>query len=204
MRLIHLLSFALISGCSLLKELKREIVITSQPAEAEVSYLAGTGEFKTLGKTPLTIDASLIKKWQDTHQEYAVVKVSKSGYVMENLFIDLKGRYKISYAADLKTIDVWNNKEMEISSTAANKLAVKVQQINQQIFSKNFPKALSSAEVLIEQFPKAHVFLDMKGSILLLMGKKSEALASYQKSLSLNPDNTDAKKMLQRITGDQQ
>lgn len=187
-----------------MKAMKREITVDSNPKEAEVSYLAPSGEFKLIGKTPLTIDDSIVKSWFEAKQEYAVLRVAKSGFVIENLFIDLNGRYKVAYTADLKAIDVWNNKEMEISSNAANRLAVKVQQINHQIFNKNFQEALSNSEVLIEQFPKAHVFYDMKGSILFLMGNKNEAMASYQKSLSLNPDNNEARKMIQRVNGDRQ
>lgn len=191
-------------GCSLTREMQREVVVTSQPSGADVSYLSASGQFKVIGKTPYTLEKSLIKEWSEQKKEYAVIKVSKSGHVVENLFIDLNGRYKISYNADLKAIDVWNNKEMEISSTIANKLATKVQQINQQVFNKNFDNALKNTEVLIDQYPKAHVFYDIKGSILFLMGNKNEAVVSYQKSLSLNPDNNEAKRMLEKVSGERQ
>lgn len=199
-----LLLLTLFMSCSFSREMKREITVDSEPKQAEVSYLSASGQFKVLGKTPLTIEPALIKEWIEAKQEYAVIKVTKSGFAVENLFIDLNGRYKVAYIADLKAIDIWNNKEMEISSNAANKLAVKVQHINQQVFTKNFDSALKNTEVLIDQFPKAHVFYDIKGSILFLQGKRSEALASYQKSLSLNPDNNEAKKMLEKVTGDKQ
>lgn len=204
MRSLMFLTIFFLSSCSLTREMKREISIDSQPKNAEVSYLSNSGQFNVIGNTPIKLEDTLIKEWIDSNQEYAVVRVSMSGYIMENLFIDLNSRYKLSYNADLKPIDIWNNKEMEISSNAANKLAVKVQHINQQVFNKNFANALKQTEVLIDQFPKAHVFYDIKGSILFLQGKRSEALASYQKSLSLNPDNSEAKKMLERVTGDRQ
>lgn len=202
MRALVLVSILTLTSCSMMKSLRREITIDSTPSEAEVSYLASSGEFRVIGKTPLTIEDSVVKEWQDSKQDYAIVRVAKSGYVMENLFIDLNGRYKLSFSAQLKALDVWNNKETENSSNAANKVALKVQHINHQIFTKSFQEALTNTENLIEQFPKAHVFYDMKGSILLLMGRKNEALASYQKSLSLNPDNNEAKKMLQRVNGE--
>lgn len=204
MRFFSYLIFFLMLGCSLTREMQREVVVTSQPSGADVSYLSASGQFKVIGKTPYTLEKSLIKEWSEQKKEYAVIKVSKSGHVVENLFIDLNGRYKISYNADLKAIDVWNNKEMEISSTIANKLATKVQQINQQVFNKNFDNALKNTEVLIDQYPKAHVFYDIKGSILFLMGNKNEAVVSYQKSLSLNPDNNEAKRMLEKVSGERQ
>lgn len=204
MRIFSLLLILLLTfSCSNMGAMKREIVIDATPKDAEVSYLSSSGQFKSLGKTPLTIENEMIKEWQK-EKEYAVIKVSKSGYVMENLFIDLNSRYKINYVADLRAVDVWNNKEREISSANANALAKKVQKINQQVFSKNLEAALSSTEHLIEQYPKAHVFYDIKGSILFLMGKKAESIGSYEKSLSINPDNNEAKQMLEKVRGIQQ
>ena len=196
--LFFLLILFLNYSCSQMRAMKREIVVDSNPKEAEVSYLTQAGQFKVLGKTPLTIEDDLIKEWQKDN-EYVVIKVSKSGHVVENLFIDLNNSYKINYLAELHAIDVWNNKEMELSSTNANALAIKVQKINQQVFNKNLDSALASTEHLIEQYPKAHVFYDIKGSIMFLMGRKEESIVSYQKSLSLNPDNNDATMMLEKV-----
>lgn len=185
-------------SCSNMGAPKREITVDATPKDAEVSVLATSGQFKVLGTTPLKIDNQTIKEWQKDN-EYAVIRVSKSGYVVENLFIDLNTRTKINYVANLRAVDVWNQKEKEISSANANALAKKVQKINQQVFGKNLDAALSSTEHLIEQYPKAHVFYDIKGSILFLMGKKAESIGSYEKSLSLNPDNNEAKMMLEKV-----
>jgi tetratricopeptide (TPR) repeat protein len=205
MRNLFLLSLVVTTAsCSFSKQMNREVVIDSSPKGADVSYLSPSGQFKVIGQTPLTVEPAIIKEWLNSKSEYAVIKVSKSGYVVENLFIDLNGRYKLAYNADLKQVDAWNNKEMEVSSNLANKLAQKVQQINQQVFNKNFDSALKDTELLIDQYPKAHVFYDIKGSILFLKGQRAEAINSYQKSLSLNPDNNEAKKMLEKVKGERQ
>ena len=199
--MVKVLIFLLIisSGCSVFKVSKAKFQIDSNPKEAEVSYLLPSGEFKSLGKTPLDIDEKQIQEWKKGKADFLILRVAKSGHANENLFIDLRNHYSINYMARLKPIDVWNNKEAELSSTAANKLAEKIQGINQQIFGKNLEGALKNAESLIEQFPKAHVFYDIKGSILYLMGKRQEAVASYEKSLSINPDNNEAKKIIDAV-----
>ena len=195
--------FFLFSSCSFLSnKTGREINVESFPSEAEVSYFSPvTKQFKPLGKTPLKINETQIKDWLKGHNDFVVLRVSRSGYVVESLFVDLRNRYKVNYNAELWAIDLWNEKEMEVSSNAANKLAIKIQRINQQVFSKNLDGALNDAEKLIDQFPKANVFYDIKGSILMLLGRKSEALASYQKSILLNPDNNESKQMINRIEG---
>jgi tetratricopeptide (TPR) repeat protein len=199
MRFVYLLLLLILNlSCSQMNAVKREIVIDSSVKEAEVSFLTSTGQFKVLGMTPITIEHAVINEWQKDN-EYVVIKVSKSGYIVENLFIDLSTRHKVNYFAKLNAIDMWNNKNKEISSTSANALAIKVQKINQQVFNKNLDSALASTENLIEQFPKAHVFYDIKGSILFLMGRKDESIGSYEKSLSLNPENNEAKQMLEKV-----
>lgn len=203
MRVFFIFIF-LFTSCSFMKEMKREVKINSQPLNAEVRYLTKSGEFKSVGQTPLVIEDAVIREWLDSHQEYVVIQVSKSGHAVENLIIDLSDRYKLDFTAQLKPIDVWNNKEMEMSSHTANKLAVNIQYINQQVFKKNFAEAMRSTEVMIDQYPKAHVFYDIKGSIFFLMGKRNEAQTSYQKSLSLNPDNNEAKQMLVQMKGEKQ
>jgi tetratricopeptide (TPR) repeat protein len=188
-------------GCSLTREMKKKIKISSSPTEAEVSILMPSGDYEILGTTPYVLSSEQIKK-SLPNQEIGILKISKSGFVSESLFLELGNNYSVSYRADLKSVDIWNNKEMEVSSVAANKLAVRIQSINQQVFSKRFNEALLETSKLIEQYPKAHVFYDMKGSILYLMGKKDEAINSYQKSLALNPDNNEAKLMLQKVSGE--
>jgi tetratricopeptide (TPR) repeat protein len=182
--------------------MKRQLTVESTPVGAEIFVLLPSGQYEKLGETPFIIEEATIKEWMKEQLDFTVLKISKSGFVSENLFLNIKDHYRLNYMAHLKAVDVWNNKEIEVSSTAANKLALKVQSINQQVFSKKFDSALNETEALIEQFPKAHVFYDIKGSILFLMGKRSEAVASYQKSLSLNPDNNEAKMMLKEVTGE--
>jgi tetratricopeptide (TPR) repeat protein len=188
-----------ISACSIFKNASRQIEVISSPHGASVSVLSKTGNFAVIGKTPLLLDEKLIGQWIKDGNEYIILRLEKSGHAVENLFVDLNSRHRLNFTATLKSIDVWNLQEAELSSANANKLTTKIQQINQFVLKKDFESALKRTDGLMEQFPKAHVFLDMKGSIYLLMGRRQEALASYQKSLQLNPDNSDAIRAIERL-----
>jgi tetratricopeptide (TPR) repeat protein len=197
--LLSLVSCSFLGGKT---SFNREVEITSFPGGAEVAYFdTQTKKFRSLGQTPLVVDEKTINEWLASKQEFVGFKISKSGHIQENIFIDIKKRHKLAYQVDLKPVDIWHDKEREISSTAANRLAQRVQAINKKLLTKNFQAALSDTEILIEQFPKAHVFYDIKGSLLLLMGKEKESLASYQQSLKLNPDNLEAKTMVDKLKG---
>ncbi len=184
------------AACSLLKGKEQALSITSNPPEAEISYLTKNKEYKVLGKTPFSLSPADLKIINDENSQFAAFQIKKSGHAIETLLLDLRSSRSVEYFASLKPIDVWNNKEQEISSAAANSLARKIQQINHHVLKRDHVSALSRTEALIQQFPKASSFYDMRGSILLLMGKKSEAISSYEKSLSINPDNSEAKKVL--------
>lgn len=197
------LLFTLIILCSCSRfKVKRAYDISSSPSKAKVSlYTPLTKEYVELGQTPMVIDEEIQKKYKIFDQEYVALKVARPGYAVEHLIIDTKIRKTMKYFATLNAIEVWTDREKELSSNIANKLSIKVQKINHNIFKKNLDKALSDVEKLIDQYPKAHVFYDIKGSILLLKGQKRKSLASYQKSLTLNPDNSDSKKMIEKIQG---
>ena len=51
----------------------------------------------------------------------------------------------------------------------------------------------------IEKYPNAFNTYDSYGEILLLTGDKENAIEAYEKSLELNPDNENAKKVLSEI-----
>jgi tetratricopeptide (TPR) repeat protein len=191
----------LLASCAGLKRQSPGLSMTSSPAGAEVSYLSKHNKFEKLGLTPLNLKDGQLQRLQSANDQFLALQVRKSGHAVETILVDLRSTKKISYFAALEPIDVWNNKEQEISSVAANSLARKIQLINQLVMRKNHQAALSRADLLINQFPKAGAFYDIKGSIFLLMGDRPEAIANYRKSLQLNPENADTQRMLEKLNG---
>jgi len=56
--------------------------------------------------------------------------------------------------------------------------------------------ALKILKLNTEKYPDAFNTYDSYGQILLLTGDKENAIKAYEKSLELNPDNENAKKVL--------
>lgn len=56
--------------------------------------------------------------------------------------------------------------------------------------------ALKILKLNTEKYPDAYNTYDSYGQILLLTGDKENAIKAYEKSLELNPDNENAKKVL--------
>jgi tetratricopeptide (TPR) repeat protein len=50
-------------------------------------------------------------------------------------------------------------------------------------------------------FPAAYNTWDSLGEVLMNLGRNEEAIAAYERSLELNPDNTNARHMIARIRG---
>ncbi|GAB4024405.1 serine hydrolase [Spirosoma gilvum] len=60
--------------------------------------------------------------------------------------------------------------------------------------------ALEVFKLVVRLYPDSWNAYDSLGEALLKNGRKEEAISMYQKSVALNPDNQNGKKMLERIT----
>jgi tetratricopeptide (TPR) repeat protein len=81
----------------------------------------------------------------------------------------------------------------DISESAINSLGYRL------IAVKNNYDALRILKLNTEKYPNAFNTYDSYGEILLLTGDKENAINAYKKSLELNPDNENAKKVLSKI-----
>ena len=123
---------------------------------------------------------------------------------------NIKGKIKLSqirrlnHLIDQKTgvdliIDIINKGDTDdqgydISESAINNLGYRL------IAAKNYYDALRILKLNTEKYPNAFNTYDSYGEILLLTGDKENAINAYKKSLELNPDNENAKKVLSKIT----
>ncbi|WP_262893388.1 serine hydrolase [Spirosoma profusum] len=60
-------------------------------------------------------------------------------------------------------------------------------------------EALEVFKLVVKQYPDSWNAYDSLGDALLRNGEKAQAISMYQKSVALNPDNHDGKKVLERI-----
>lgn len=186
------LIFVLVS-CGSFKQVQLETI----PTKARVSlYSNEQKKFIEVGESPFVLNEEMVKSHIRKENSFVALRVEKPGYVVEHVIYDLKTRKKINYLLQLKEIEIWSDTDAELSSKLANDIALKVQKLNRNILGKELDKALILAQVLIEQYPKAYIFYDIKGSIHLLKGNKEEAIVSLKKSLALNPDNLESESIL--------
>jgi predicted negative regulator of RcsB-dependent stress response len=81
----------------------------------------------------------------------------------------------------------------DISESAINRLGYRL------VAAKDDYGALRILKLNTEKYPNAFNTYDSYGEILLLIGDKENAIDAYKKSLELNPDNENAKKVLSEI-----
>lgn len=64
------------------------------------------------------------------------------------------------------------------------------------------PEAAAIFKLSLDAFPQSFNVYDSYGEALMVLGKKAEAIKNYQKSIELNPDNENGKKMLKELKGE--
>ena len=60
-------------------------------------------------------------------------------------------------------------------------------------------EAASVFELAIQAFPDAFNVYDSYGEVLMALGENEKAIENYQKSIKLNPDNENGKRMLEKL-----
>lgn len=188
-------------GCSSFKPVSIE---TNPPKARVLIYDDEQKKFVQVGETPFILDKKKRDEIVKSNNNFVAFKVERPGYVIEHIIYDLKTKKKINYLLQLKEIEIWSDKDAELSSKLANDIAKKVQKLNRHILTKDLDTALVVTKELIEQYPKAYIFYDIKGSIYLLKGDKVKATVSLKKSLVLNPDNLETENILKVLTGGKQ
>ena len=60
-------------------------------------------------------------------------------------------------------------------------------------------EAIEVFDFMVEEFPLSSNAWDSRGEAYMKAGNKELAIENYKKSLELNPDNENAKKMLEQL-----
>ena len=64
---------------------------------------------------------------------------------------------------------------------------------------KEYDEAAFLFRINVKQYPQSANAFDSYAEVLLALDKKKEALENYKKSLELNPENENAKKMIEEL-----
>jgi CubicO group peptidase (beta-lactamase class C family) len=65
---------------------------------------------------------------------------------------------------------------------------------------KRLKEAIAVFEMNVNDYPNSSNAYDSLGEAYMLAGRKSEAIRNYQRSLTLNPGNDNARKMIQKLS----
>ncbi len=195
---VHVLLFLV--GCQ-----QASIKITSVPTAAMVSmYNPVTSTYQQVGVTPINLSAVEGIPPEIAENDIWSIRLDHSGYVIEHIFVEKSLNQKIEVNAKLKVNAEWTDKQNTLLSDMADWIGITIQRINMAINNKKFKEALDLTEQLIARYPKAAIFYDIKGTIYYLSKELDYAISSYRKSLELNPDNVETRKLLEKLTVKQQ
>lgn len=184
----------LLMNCSINPKKHELNLTTSKPAKVLIvnSKKQNTEE---LGQTPVKISLNRLNELSENN-EWIHLLVSSPGHVTENIVVNSQARTSIDMDIKLQSIEWWNDPQSQLPSQIANQIGKNIQKVYQLIRQSKLEDAFSSVEKLISQYPQAAFFHDLKGSILVLQGKKKEAISSYERSLQISSDNPETLEIL--------
>ena len=177
-------------GCS-----SGQIRITSSPSGADVSYAEDGGNKTSLGKTPLNIDAKILK---NSTSEHIQIEVKKDGYKPEVVLVPTP-LMPTEFSLSSQLQEVTLPKKCQDISASLSQLAEGVAESQSFIAAKNFALAETTLLRLSNDYPSVSVVFGLLGNVYYLQKDLKRALEYYQKALSLNPDSVRTGQMVQKL-----
>lgn len=167
----------------------------STPSDAEVSVVDTNGSATVLGKTPLTSNESDVYKGSN---RYSQIKVKKDGYVESEIVL-----MKSTTPSDI-SVNVQMKKDEMLQNAGdqtiiQEKVASSIARANGLIQAKQYAEAEMAMLNFVEQYPSVSVGHDYLGNIYYMQKKYAKALKSYNRAVSLSPQNADRKIIVERI-----
>jgi hypothetical protein len=177
-------------GCSSAGSLS----VKSNPSQAVVKLSGDDGEIRELGKTPLALNFSEVF----VNSKNVTLTIEKRNFETEKIIIT-KPPIKTNYNVSVSLIrDSTTDSQIE-NQKRLEKLATKVAEAITKIQQKKMREAESLLVRLADEFPNISVVFDLLGNVYYMMGDKVAAKAQYLKADSINPNNFERKKVIQRL-----
>ncbi len=196
--LFIIISMSLLQGCAVTLFENVEIELSSEPAQAEVFLIRKNNPNLSLGKTPFQLPEGLAEKSGESHLQLLFVK---EGFVSQRVFLDVFSQGKSGLiSVKLEPMADWSKSFSDTeASFYLNEVASSVAKIQADVASKKLEEALKSAEALNNKYPNLSTGWVLKGNILFLQNRKSEALKAYRKSIGIDPTDEDTKNIINKI-----
>ncbi len=201
LRIIKVILFTslplLLSSC-MMSPTKPQLNVVSDPPGAEVSLILRGGVIQKLGPTPLIVDEATLSRAENSVLR---LRLEKVGYEVESLFLDLVSG-KVLGEVNVKMNASVDWKQAYVDPAAKRYLedvANLTAEIQGALMRNDSVRAEQQARTLVTRYPNLAVGWTLLGNVFYLQNRRSEALESYNKSLSLDPANTETKRVIDRM-----
>lgn len=182
----HVFLIFLLYGCSHSGKVK----LISSPSGAYVESKNEKGIFVSLGQTPLEVSS-------DKFEKPTAIRFTKEGHSDQNLLVVGDPNKLIEISTELKQKEE-NSRSIE-SANRLEKLAREIVTSHNLIGQKRFREAELILQSLTREYPVVSVTYDLLGNIAYLEKNRPLALKHYEKSLKLNPENSETQNMVDRL-----
>ncbi|MBS1958104.1 MAG: tetratricopeptide repeat protein [Bdellovibrionales bacterium] len=167
----------------------QELRVESNPDGADVSVIDASRAPKRIGVTPIVLtQANAPGIFKSSMQ----VNVTKEGYKTQSVFVP-----ETSVSSNGQLVVQLKRDDAGFLNDAAEQVA----QVQRMIFKKNYNEAERLLQESISKNPSVAVFHSLLGNVYYLQKNTSRALDSYQRAQSLEPNNVDVAKMIQKLKG---
>lgn len=179
-----------LSGCA-----SGGLRVSSNPEQADVVVIRENGTAEKVGQTPLQIDERQISG----SGKYITIVISKEGHQSESFVVPM--------AATGSLIQV-NTKLREVTlppiclnqSVAIDKISRGIADVQALIKQRNLAEAQGKINSLLTEYSNVSVLYDLLGNVHYMNRNLDAALASYQKSLNIDPTNADTQRMAKKLS----
>ncbi len=169
--------------------------VKSDPVAADVYFQdPKSGEKKALGKTPLTLPKSELRKTVGTGVEsgqFFTVVVEKTGYLPANFSIPATGFGTMATILDVKLKEGTSQKEARVAKDILDKLFL----AQKFALSAQFERAQIEIDKILSEFPAFPRALSMRASIYFAQKNYAESIKWYDEALKADPQLEDAVRM---------
>jgi len=171
------------------------VSIKSFPEGAEVAIVGKEGGVRSIGKTPLVIPpqnleggriSSLVISKDGFKEQYVLLGRDRSAESFD-ITVSLQ-----SQAEDPKTVDTRARQE---------RLAKLLLQAHNLTGAKRYTEAEKVLSDVIQDYPHISAGYDLLGNVAFLQKDLKAALKNYERSLQLNPENSETRSIIEKLKG---
>ena len=156
-----------------------------------------SGEIREIGNTPLSVNFNEVFAGSKNIK----VIIEKGNFESEKIILtrpEIKTDYNLS--VDLKR-DRSAESQIENLKTL-EKVAKNIAEALKKIQERRFKDAEGQLLRFIEEYPSISVSYDLLGNVYYMMGDRQAARAQYLKADSINPNNFERKRIIQRLSSE--